>query len=134
MDNRKIPITDDNVRKLIEIFDMKNDVNRIINMLNFNQFNFFNVDETIKLIDEINKKYPENYYVCRVINNINTSISIPLQNATPLELMQELEWKRIYLAAKIAGKTTDEIKSICVNYLTSNLGCYLPIYFLHYML
>ena len=94
------------VHTAAEIADMRStidDIQRIMQKIPFDE------DAARQKIYEINAKHPENTAVWNLIH-ANTPSGVSIQQASKENLYQDLQWKEIYLEAKILGKSVDEMR------------------------
>jgi len=91
----------------IEIADMRNTIAEIQRVLCTVPFR---AEEARRIICEVDRKHPENAHVYRLLFPSTPVQGVPVVLASDAQLQGELRWKQYYLAAKIAGKTLDEMR------------------------
>lgn len=68
----------------------------------------FNIENARQKVISINAEHPENRLFFFLINRPSGE-AIPICNASPDNLKQDLAWKKSYLSVKADAKTLDEV-------------------------
>ncbi len=89
-----------------EITEMKKDIDEIKQILIM--FPFDAQKARIKIC-EVNQNHKDNIIVYNIINKHIGRTTVSIEQASTLDLMNDLQWKINYLSLKIMGKTADEI-------------------------
>jgi hypothetical protein len=88
-----------------EVLEMNQDINEIRTILNIVPFD---IERARNKVNEINEKHPENCGIYKLISQ-SKGPGISVGQASALNLKDDLNWKVIYLSAKITGKSIDEL-------------------------
>lgn len=90
---------------LIDELDMQDDINDINKILTYP----IDISEVKKKIKSINDNHPENIMLFKLIYP-PVGKPIPLDSATDDSLINDLNWKRTFLNAKMRAKLFDEFR------------------------
>lgn len=85
--------------------DMQDDINEIDRILTYP----VNVAKVYEKVDHINRKHPENIILFKLIY-LPVGNLVPLNSATDDSLINDLNWKRTFLNAKMRAKLFDEFR------------------------